>query len=61
MLTGDRLADMTLHGQLAIKQEAKVADNVSRFHDSRTDFQGTFFWLWVIQAGDGTCSGKYGR
>ena len=39
----DRLADMTLHGQLAIKQDAKVADNVSRFHDGRTDFQCTVF------------------
>jgi len=28
-----------------IKQDAKVADNASRFHDGRTDFQGTVFRL----------------
>jgi len=39
----DRLADMSLHGQLAIKQDAEVANNVSRFHDGRTDFEGTVF------------------
>jgi len=37
----DRLADMSLHGQLAIMQDAEVADNLSRFHDGRADFQGT--------------------
>jgi len=47
----DRLADMTLHGQLAIKQDAKVADNVSRFHDGRTDFHGTVFRLQPTERG----------
>jgi len=37
----DRLADLSLHAQLAIKQDAEVADNVSRFHDGRADIQGT--------------------
>jgi len=41
----DRPDDMSLHGQLAIKQDAEVADNVSRFHDGRTDFQSTVFWF----------------
>jgi len=31
----DRLADMSLQGQLAVKHDTEVADNVSR-----TDFQG---------------------
>ena len=39
----DRLADMSLHGQFAVKQDAEVADNVSRFRDGCTDFQGTVF------------------
>jgi len=40
----DRLADMMLYGQLAVKQDAKVAD-VSQFHDVRTDFQCRVFRL----------------
>jgi len=39
----DRLAHLTLPDQIAIKQDAEVADNVSRFHDGRTDFQSTIF------------------
>ena len=31
----DRPDDMSLHGQLAIKQDAEVEENVSRFHDGR--------------------------
>ena len=34
-----RLADVSLHGLFAVKQDAEVADNVSRFHDGRADLQ----------------------
>jgi len=38
----DCLADMSLLGQLDIRQDAEVVD-VSRFHDGRADFQSTVF------------------
>ena len=41
----DRFADMLPHGQLSVKQDTEVADNVSQFHGCCADLQGTFRFL----------------
>ena len=49
----DRPDDMLLHGQLTIKQDAKVAvaDNVGQFNDGREDVDSMVFWFQSTERG----------
>jgi len=49
----DRPDDMLLHGQLTIKQDAKVAvaDNVGQFNDGREDVDSMVFRFQSTERG----------
>jgi len=47
----DRPADMLLHGQLTIKQDAKVANNVGQFNYGREDVDSMVFRFQSTERG----------